>query len=306
MSEARCAEQGFHGSVTSAYGFVTGCPSRRGYPYGRAPLPRDDLRLPDERSRQRAHQGHARGARTGGGGDTGRRGCRRLQHLHDPREARHEACCVPRRGGRAEARGAGPGDRRRRLLRRGAARPDLRALSRRSTSRSVRARSRTSASGSAQVVSASPAAGSVSTIASSRPSCRRTTSVHSRRGFRSRWAATRSARTASSLRCAAASRSRRPGEILAEVQRLAAGGVREVTLLGQNVNSWGRDLAPDLQHRVRRAAARLRRGRRDRADPVHEPAPEGLPRAGDRRDGRMRRPCASTSIFRSSPARRAS
>jgi tRNA-2-methylthio-N6-dimethylallyladenosine synthase len=40
--------------------------------------------------------------------------------------------------------------------------------------------------------------------------------------------------------------SRRPGEILAEVQRLADQGVREVTLLGQNVNSWGRDLAPEL------------------------------------------------------------
>jgi tRNA-2-methylthio-N6-dimethylallyladenosine synthase len=41
--------------------------------------------------------------------------------------------------------------------------------------------------------------------------------------------------------------SRRPGEILAEVTRLAEGGVREVTLLGQNVNSWGRDLLPDLR-----------------------------------------------------------
>ncbi len=41
--------------------------------------------------------------------------------------------------------------------------------------------------------------------------------------------------------------SRRPGEIVAEVTRLAAGGVREVTLLGQNVNSWGRDLLPDLR-----------------------------------------------------------
>jgi tRNA-2-methylthio-N6-dimethylallyladenosine synthase len=36
--------------------------------------------------------------------------------------------------------------------------------------------------------------------------------------------------------------SRRPGEIVAEVQRLAAEGVREVTLLGQNVNSYGRDV----------------------------------------------------------------
>ena len=41
--------------------------------------------------------------------------------------------------------------------------------------------------------------------------------------------------------------SRRPGEILAEVSRLAAEGVRELTLLGQNVNSWGRDLAPGLR-----------------------------------------------------------
>src|SRR4029079_3663918 len=38
----------------------------------------------------------------------------------------------------------------------------------------------------------------------------------------------------------------RPGEILAEVTRLAESGVRELTLLGQNVNSWGRDLLPDI------------------------------------------------------------
>ncbi len=41
--------------------------------------------------------------------------------------------------------------------------------------------------------------------------------------------------------------SRRPGEVVAEVTRLAAEGVREVTLLGQNVNSWGRDLAPEIR-----------------------------------------------------------
>ena len=40
--------------------------------------------------------------------------------------------------------------------------------------------------------------------------------------------------------------SRRPGDIVAEVTALARDGVREVTLLGQNVNSWGRDLAPEL------------------------------------------------------------
>ena len=41
--------------------------------------------------------------------------------------------------------------------------------------------------------------------------------------------------------------SRRPGEIIAEVQGLAVHGVKEITLLGQNVNSWGRDLRPDLE-----------------------------------------------------------
>ena len=41
--------------------------------------------------------------------------------------------------------------------------------------------------------------------------------------------------------------SRRPGEIVAEVARLAAAGVREITLLGQNVNSWGRDLSPAIR-----------------------------------------------------------
>jgi tRNA-2-methylthio-N6-dimethylallyladenosine synthase len=41
--------------------------------------------------------------------------------------------------------------------------------------------------------------------------------------------------------------SRGPGEIIAEVTRLAGEGVREVTLLGQNVNSWGRDLLPDVK-----------------------------------------------------------
>ena len=40
--------------------------------------------------------------------------------------------------------------------------------------------------------------------------------------------------------------SRRPGDIIAEVTNLAFDGVSEITLLGQNVNSWGRDLAPDL------------------------------------------------------------
>jgi tRNA-2-methylthio-N6-dimethylallyladenosine synthase len=41
--------------------------------------------------------------------------------------------------------------------------------------------------------------------------------------------------------------SRDPGELVAEAELLAADGVREVTLLGQNVNSYGRDLPGDAR-----------------------------------------------------------
>jgi tRNA-2-methylthio-N6-dimethylallyladenosine synthase len=39
--------------------------------------------------------------------------------------------------------------------------------------------------------------------------------------------------------------SRPQAELVAEAERLAADGVREITLLGQNVNAYGRDLRPD-------------------------------------------------------------
>ena len=45
--------------------------------------------------------------------------------------------------------------------------------------------------------------------------------------------------------------SRRPGEIVTEVERLAAEGVREVTLLGQNVNSYGRDVGSSFAELLR-------------------------------------------------------
>jgi tRNA-2-methylthio-N6-dimethylallyladenosine synthase len=41
--------------------------------------------------------------------------------------------------------------------------------------------------------------------------------------------------------------SRRPGDVVDEVAALAADGVREITLLGQNVNSYGRDLLPEIR-----------------------------------------------------------
>ena len=45
--------------------------------------------------------------------------------------------------------------------------------------------------------------------------------------------------------------SRRPGEVLAEVEALSREGVREVTLLGQNVNSYGRDVGSDFSELLR-------------------------------------------------------
>lgn len=43
--------------------------------------------------------------------------------------------------------------------------------------------------------------------------------------------------------------SRDPGELVAEAERLAADGVSEITLLGQNVNSYGRDLPSETRIR---------------------------------------------------------
>jgi len=51
--------------------------------------------------------------------------------------------------------------------------------------------------------------------------------------------------------------SRRPGDVIREVEALALSGVKEVTLLGQNVNSYGRDL--DLNGRKPLFADLLRR-----------------------------------------------
>jgi tRNA-2-methylthio-N6-dimethylallyladenosine synthase len=51
--------------------------------------------------------------------------------------------------------------------------------------------------------------------------------------------------------------SRRPGDVIREVESLAGQGVKEITLLGQNVNSYGRDL--DLNGRKPLFADLLRR-----------------------------------------------
>ncbi len=103
-------------------------------------------------------------------------------------------------------------------------------------------------------------------------------------------------------------RSRMLGDVVAEVQALVADGVVEVTLLGQNVNSYGRDLpGPPRCHPraqpVRRAAAGRRRGRRasnGSGSPRRTRATS--PRTSSRRWPRSP-PSASTCTCRCSPAR---
>ncbi len=81
-----------------------------------------------------------------------------------------------------------------------------------------------------------------------------------------------------------AERDRRPGDVLAEASALAADGVLEVTLLGQNVNAYGVDFGD--RQALREAAAGLRGHRRAGARPVHLAAPARLHLRRDRRDGR--------------------
>ena len=97
--------------------------------------------------------------------------------------------------------------------------------------------------------------------------------------------------------------SRPAAELVAEVERVAAEGVKEVTLLGQNVNSYGRDLPKGEKATFSELLAMVDAVDGIERSALHEPAPEGHARG---RGARPRSSCprsASTSTCRSSPAR---
>ena len=118
-------------------------------------------------------------------------------------------------------------------------------------------------------------------------------------------------------RCAARRSAGRSTTSSTRSRALAADGVTEVTLLGQNVNSYGRDLALAARQAggddpraaaVRRAAARRRRRRGHPPGPLHEPAPEGPAPRDHRGDGRdadgVRAPPPAAAVGQRPGARR--
>ena len=215
-----------------------------------------------------------------------------VQHLLDPRVGGQPVHRPPRRGQAAEVRGPGAGGRRRRLLGAVGQGRGLRALPVR------RRRLRAGADPPAGRVPDAPTRSPPRATSSSRTSpgtCRR----KREREFQGWVQISQGCNCVCSYCIVPQTRgreeSRDPGELVPEIEALAADGVREVTLLGQNVNSYGRDLPTRDAGHVRRAPGRDRRGRGHRADPLHEPASEGHAR------GRHPRPRRAAGALRAHP-----
>ena len=242
-----------------------------------------------------------------------RRRRRRAQHLLHPGERRQQALRQPRPPQVAQGRPARSPDRRRR-----AAWPRRTATSIRDRAPHVdvvfgthnvhrAAGAARPGAGAAGRSSRSRRRPTPTTSTPSRRPCRFGGTCRGRRGSRSRSAAT--TRCAFCIVPAVRGReiSRPFDDVVAEVERAAADGVVEVTLLGQNVNSYGRDLtlaarAGSGSGRSSPTCCARSAGRGHPAGPLHQPAPKDLRARDDRGDGRRRRRSASTSTCRCRPA----
>ena len=181
--------------------------------------------------------------------DARRRRRRRPQHLLHPRERRQQALRPPRPPQGREGPPARPPDRRRRLPGPEGPRPDRRA----GAARRRRLRHPQRAPGRRRCSREAPSTDGpvVEILEETDPRRRRGVPVgaagaprarRGRRGSPSRSAATTPAPSASCRPVRGKEISRPFDDIVAEVAAAAADGVTEVTLLGQNVNCYGRDL----------------------------------------------------------------
>ena len=218
-------------------------------------------------------------------GDGEQRRRRRLQHLRRPRERRQQALRQPRPPGAGEDGQPGHADRRRRLPRAEGPRRDHPPRARGSTSSSA-----PTTSARCRCCSSAPRHNQAAQVEILESLEVFPSTLPTRR--ESPYAAWVSISVGCNNTCTfcivpalrGTEKDRRPGDVLAEVEALVAEGVLEVTLLGQNVNSYGVEFGDRL------AFGKLLRacGAVDGLERVRftSPAPQGLHRRRDRRDGR--------------------
>ena len=254
-------------------------------------LRRPHPRVPDERPRLRAAR---RPARDGGlrRRQQPARGCparggrrRRLQHLRGARERRQQALRQPRPAAPGQDAQPRHADRRRRLH--GAEGPRHHRRSGRPGSTSSSA---PTTSAACRPCSTGPATTSAPRSRSSRASRSSPSTLPTRRDSAyAGWVSISVGCNNTCTFCIVPSlrgkeADRRPGDVLAEIKALVEQGVVEVTLLGQNVNTYGVEFGDRLAFgKLLRACGEIDG---PRAGAVHQPAPGGLHRRRHRRDGR--------------------
>ena len=245
----------------------------------REALPPDHLRVPDERARLRADEGHARVARLPRVARPRGRRPDPVQHLLDPREGGQPAGRAPRRGQAAQVGGPGAGDRDRRLLVAVAEGPGL---------RDVPVRRRGVRPGPGAQAGRVPderqhhRAGLLRVRGLHRPPA---DEARARlpglgadlRGLQLPLLVLHRAVHAGARGVAARRGDRGRGGARGGRRRQGGHAARPERLLLRARPAEG------SEDHLRRAAGAARRGRGHRAHPLHEPAPEGHPRGRDRR-----------------------